>query len=370
MIEILLLIYLSRRVSRKAAALGKSAKVYGFSTWAVWLICEFLGAWMGANIFPGQLPIIYILALVFAGGGYLLFNATLSPNGGFIVSFLAVPLALYTVFLLIPNFSILIFAFTRWSGISSNITFNGINNFIKLMDDEKFWNALAHNGIAMLVLPVVVISISLFFAFLFTQGIRYAKIFRTTFFFPQVLSVVIVGVLWGFVYHPTIGVLNSVLTTLGLDQFESFPWLGDRGTVFGSVLAVVIWQSVGFYMVLFVAAMQAIPQDYFEAARVDGASGWNVFWDITIPLLWDSIRTSIVYLAIGAMDLFAIVTVMTNGTGGPSRAADVASVYLYSKAFSEGQFGYATAMGLVLLVLVMGFSIISLRITARESIEY
>ena len=291
-------------------------------------------------------------------------------KNSFIVVFLAIPVALYTIFLLIPNFSILIFAFTRWSGFSSNITFNGVNNFIKLFNDDKFWNALAHNGIAMLVLPVVVISISLFFAFLFTQGIRFAKVFRTTFFFPQVLSVVIVGVMWGFVFHPTVGILNSVLTGLGLSAFQSFPWLGDRTTVFGSVLAVVIWMSVGFYMVLFVAGMQAIPQDYFEAARVDGANPWNMFWNITVPLIWDTIRTAIVYLAIGAMDMFAIVTVMTNGTGGPSRAADVASVYLYSKAFSEGQFGYAIAMGLVLLILVLGFSILSLRITARESVEY
>ena len=142
----------------------------------------------------------------------------------------------------------------------------------------------------------------------------------------------------------------------GLSRFQSFPWLGDRGTVFGAVLAVVVWQSVGFYMVLFVAAMQAIPPDYFEAARVDGANPWHMFWGLTVPLIWDTIRTAIVFLAIGAMDLFAIVTVMTNGTGGPSRAADVVPVYLYSKAFSEGQFGYATAMGLVLLIMVLAVS--------------
>jgi N-acetylglucosamine transport system permease protein len=291
-------------------------------------------------------------------------------KNSFIVVFLALPLAIYTIFVLFPYFSAFIFGFTRWSGLSANITFNGFNNFIKLFNDEKFWSALSHNGIALVVLPVIVISIALFFAFLFTQGIRFAAVFRTTFFFPQVLSVVIVGVLWGFVYHPTIGILNSVLTGVGLSDFASFPWLGDRGTVFGSVLAVVIWQSVGFYMVLFVAGMQAIPTDYFEAARVDGANPWNIFWNLTIPLLWDTIRTAIVFLAIGAMDLFAIVTVMTNGTGGPSRAADVVPVYLYSKAFSEGQFGYATAMGLVLLVLVMVLAVISLRLTARETVEY
>jgi N-acetylglucosamine transport system permease protein len=291
-------------------------------------------------------------------------------KNGLIVSFLAAPLALYSVFVLFPYFSSFIFGFTKWSGLSAEITFNGVNNFIKLFNDEKFWNALSHNGIALIVLPPVVIIISLFFAFLFTQGIKFTQIFRISFFFPQVLSVVIVAVLWGFIYHPTIGLLNSVLTTLGFSGAESFPWLGDRGTVFGSVLAVVIWQSVGFYMVLFVAGMQAIPVDYYEAARVDGAGPWNVFWSLTVPLLWDTIRTAIVFLAIGAMDMFGIVLVMTNGTGGPSRAADVVPVYLYSKAFSEGQFGYATAMGLVLLVIVLGLSVASLRLTARETLEY
>lgn len=288
----------------------------------------------------------------------------------FIFSFLVVPVALYTIFVLAPYFSAFYFAFTRWSGLSAIIKFNGVNNFIKLFADAKFWNALSHNGVALLVLPPVVISIALFFAFLFTQGLKFGRFFRVTYFFPQVLSVVIVAVLWGFIYHPTIGILNSVIGLFHIQSMESFAWLGDRGTVFGAVLAVVVWSSVGFYMVLMIAGMQTIPTDYYEAATVDGASRWGMFWNITVPLLWDTIRTAIVFIAIGAMDLFAIVTVMTNGTGGPSRAADVVPVYLYSKAFSEGQFGYATAMGLVLLFLVMALSILSLRFTARESFEY
>lgn len=287
-----------------------------------------------------------------------------------IVSFLALPIALYTLFVLLPYFSAMIFAFTRWRGLSANITFNGVNNFIKLYGDEKFWNALGHNGIALVVLPPVIIGIALFFAFLFTQGITWARFFRVSFFFPQVLSIVVVAVLWSFIYHPTIGLLNAFLTSIGFSQFQNFPWLGDRGTIFGAVLAMVIWQSVGFYMVLFVAGMQSIPSDYYEAAEIDGASSWVKFWSVTVPLLWDTIRTAIVFLAIGAMDLFAQVQVMTNGSGGPSRAADVVPTYLYSTAFSEGQFGYATAMGLVLLILVFILSVISLRFTAREAFEY
>ncbi len=288
----------------------------------------------------------------------------------FIISFLALPVGLYALFVLYPYFSAFYFAFTRWSGLSANIQFNGVNNFIKLFGDEKFWNALSHNGVALVVLPPIILTIALFFAFLFTQGIKGDRFFRITYFFPQVLSVVIVAVLWGFIYHPTIGILNSVIDLFNIPAMQSFPWLGDRRTVFPAVLAVVVWSSVGFYMVLMIAGMQTIPKDYYEAATVDGASRWGMFWNITVPLIWDTIRTALVFIAIGAMDLFSIVTVMTNGTGGPSRAADVVPVYLYSKAFSEGQFGYATAMGLVLLFLVLALSILSLRFTARESFEF
>jgi N-acetylglucosamine transport system permease protein len=291
-------------------------------------------------------------------------------KNGLIVSFLALPLLLYTTFVLVPYLSALVFAFTRWSGLSANIRFNGVNNFIKLYGDEKFWNALRHNGIALVVLPPVIIGLGLFFAFLFTQGITWARFFRIAFFFPQVMSVVVIAVLWSFIYHPTIGLLNGFLTGIGLTQFANFPWLGDRGTVFGAVLAMVVWQSVGFYMVLFVAGMQGIPPEYYEAAEIDGATSWVKFWSVTVPLLWDTIRTAIVFLAIGAMDLFAQVQVMTNGSGGPSRAADVVPTYLYQTAFSDGQFGYATAMGLVLLLLVFVLSVLSLRFTARETLEY
>lgn len=291
-------------------------------------------------------------------------------KNAFIISFLAVPLTLYIVFLLFPYFSSFYFGFTKWSGMTSTIKFNGINNFIKIYNDPYFWNALSHNLIALVVLPVFIITIALFFAFLFTQGLKFARFFRISFFFPQVLSVVLIGVLWGFIYHPTIGLLNGFLTSIGISAAASFPWMGDRSTIFGAILAVVIWSSVGFYMVMFIAAMQQVPPDYYEAARVDGANPWVMFWGLTVPLIWDTIRTSIVFLMIGAMDMFAIVTVMTNGTGGPSRAADVMASYIYSKAFSDGQFGYATAMGLVLLLVILGLSILSLRLTARESFEF
>lgn len=289
---------------------------------------------------------------------------------GLIVSFLAVPLLLYGVFVLVPYIAAMVFAFTKWRGLSANISFNGINNFIKLSNDSNFLNALSHNGVALIVLPVCIVGLALFFAFLFTQGIRFARFFRITFFFPQVMSTVVVAVLWSFIFHPTIGLINGTATALGISGLKGFPWLGNASTVFPAVLAVTIWQAVGFYMVMFVAGMQNIPTSYYEAAKIDGATPWVLFWQITVPLLWDTLRTAIIFLAAGAMDLFALVNVMTNGSGGPSRGADVLSTYMYQTAFTRSEFGYASAMGLVLLLIVLGISLVSMRLTARDSLEF
>jgi N-acetylglucosamine transport system permease protein len=288
-----------------------------------------------------------------------------------IFSFLVIPLVLYSVFVLAPYLSAMLVSFTKWRGMSMNITFYGVTNFVNLFNDDKFWNALSHNLQALVVLPPITIFLSLLFAFLFTQGIRFSRFFRITYFFPQVMSTVIIGVLWGFIYHPTIGILNGVITALGITDLVNFPWLGDVRTVFPAILSVVIWQAVGFYMVLFVSGMSGIPNDYYEAARIDGANSWHLFWNITLPLLWETIRTAIVFIAIGGMDLFAIVTVMTNGLGGgPSRAADVVPTYLSQTAFMDSRWGYATAMGVVLMLLILGLSILSLRFTRRDTVEY
>jgi N-acetylglucosamine transport system permease protein len=288
----------------------------------------------------------------------------------FIFSFLFVPVVIYLIFVAVPYVTSMAVAFTKWRGLSMNITFNGGNNFIKLFNDPNFWNALMHNGIALVVLPPVIISIALFFAFLFTQGIRGGSFFRVAFFFPQVMSAIIVGVLWSFIYHPTIGMLNGVMGILGVQSLVNFPWLGDTSTVYGCILVVTIWQAVGFYMVLFITGMDSIPPHFYEAAKLDGANSFVMFTQITIPMLWEAIRTAIIFLALGAMDMYAIVMIMTNGGGGPSRAADVVPRYMVEAAFTNGEWGFATAMAVVLMLIILVLSILSLRFTQRESLEF
>ena len=288
----------------------------------------------------------------------------------FIFTFLFIPVVVYLVFVALPYVTSMAVSFTKWRGLSMNITFNGINNYIKLFSDENFWGALSHNGIALVSLPPIIIIIALFFAFLFTQGIRGGGFFRIAFFFPQVMSAIIVGVLWSFVYHPTIGMLNGFMGILGIKSLQNFPWLGDPSSVFACILAVTVWQAVGFYMVLFITGMESIPPHFYEAARLDGASSFVMFTQITIPMLWEAIRTAIVFLALGAMDMYAIVMIMTNGSGGASRAADVVPRYMVEAAFQNGEWGYATAMAVVLMLIILVLSILSLRFTRRETVEF
>lgn len=283
-----------------------------------------------------------------------------------IVPFLAPSVLLYVVFVLYPYLQAMYISFTRWRGLSRNITFVGLENFQRMVQDDLFWNALSHNAIYLAVLPVVTIAIGLFFAFLLTQGATGSKFYRVSFFFPQVMSVVAIGVLWSFVYHPTMGVLTSLFKLLGVA--EPPVWLGNPDYALWAVAVVIIWQAVGFYMVLFIAGMESIPVTYYEAATIDGASKWHIFWNITLPLLWDTVRTALVFLAIGAVDMFAIVQTMTRG--GPSRSTDVLATYLYERAFAQSEFGYATAIAVSMFLVVLTLSTVLMRVTQRESLEY
>ncbi|MEA3406811.1 MAG: sugar ABC transporter permease [Chloroflexota bacterium] len=283
-----------------------------------------------------------------------------------IIPFLLPSLVLYALFVLYPYAQAMYISLTDWSGLTAEKEFVGLRNFARLIQDEYFWNALKHNAIYLVTLPLVVITLAFFFAFVITQGVRLAKFYRIVFFFPQVMSVVAVGVLWSFVYHPSIGILNSLLTLIGIQNPPT--WLGDLRVALPAVGAVVVWQSVGFYMVFFIAGMESIPETFYEVARIEGASGWQTFWRVTFPLMWENTRVALVYLAMGALSMFTITQTMTEG--GPSRATDVLAIYLYENAFTHSRFGYATAIAVALFILVLALSMAVMRVTAREAVEY
>jgi N-acetylglucosamine transport system permease protein len=303
----------------------------------------------------------------------------------FIVGFLVVPVVLYLVLVIWPYIQTFGYSLTNWSGESQNMQFVGFKNYTALLSDPIFRTALEHNALLLVFLPVITILLSLFFAFMLNvggrgttggvQGVRGAAFYKIVFFFPQVLSVAILAVLFEAVYRSDGGgLLNGVLIKLGLESAQNpIEWLNDPGTVLWCLLAIMVWQGVGFYLVLFSAAMQSIPKDVFEAALLDGAGRGQTFFRVTLPLLWDSVQTAWVYLAIAAMDFFALVSTLTPGTaygGGPDYHSEVLSTYMMRNFLYFGKSGYACAMGVVILVLTLIVSVLALRATRRERIEF
>ncbi|MGH2561363.1 MAG: carbohydrate ABC transporter permease [Thermomicrobiales bacterium] len=291
-----------------------------------------------------------------------------------IVPFLLPAIVLYGVFVVWPYAQAMYVSLTSWRGLSSNKPFVGLENYQDLWADERFREALTRNGQLLIVLPLVTIVIALTFAALFTQSgqsVRGAGFYRIVFFFPQVIPGVVIGILWSYVYQPNSGLLNGVLRAFGAEGVGRTSWLTDTNTVLWAVVAVAIWSGVGFYMVIFLAAMQSIPTSFYEAAILDGATRWRSFRDITFPLIWESVRTAMIYLAIAALDFFILITVLAGGTTTTgARRAELAALYLYNQAFDRSRWGYASAIGVVLLIMTLILAVVIMRLTRRETYEF
>jgi N-acetylglucosamine transport system permease protein len=296
----------------------------------------------------------------------------------FIIGFLLPGLALYAVFVISPFVQAFHYSLTNWTGISPDFEYVGLQNFERLLHDSLFLTALKNNVLLLVLVPVVTIVLALVFAFLLNvggssgsagiRGIRGNGFYKLAFFMPQVLSVPVIAVIWAVIMDPRpTGLVNSVLRGVGLDRLG---WLSDPDLALWCVIWVLVWGSVGFYLVLFNAAMSSIPRDIFEAAALDGATRYVTFARVTVPLLWDTIQTSWVYLAILALDAYALVAVMTVGPGGPDNATQVMALQIAQNGFSFGRAGYASAMGVVLFFLTMLIAAAMLRATRRERIEY
>jgi len=289
----------------------------------------------------------------------------------FVIGLLLIPLGLYAVFVVSPYVQAFPIAFTDWEGLSATYTYIGFDNFVALFHDAIFWTALRHNLFLLISLPTIIITLSLFFSAVLNHrgGIRGAKFYKIVYFFPAVLSIAVVGVLWQFIFEPRSGLLNGFLRGVGLDAFAQ-SWLGDGDTALGSIMAVVVWAGVGFYVVLFTAAMAAIPKELYEAALLDGANSIQAFFRITLPLIWNTVQVAIAFLVIGALDQFALIKVLSVGSGGPNNATQVISLYMYTNAFTYGRFGYASAIGVTLFALNMILTVLTFRLTRRERVVY
>ncbi len=272
--------------------------------------------------------------------------------------YLALPLLVYGTFSLWPTFQLLLLSLNDWDGLGAK-EFIGTQNFVELLGDDVFWEALAHNLVWMVGAALIPVSLGLGLASFLARSSAFGRTaLRTVYFLPQVLATVAVAVIWGWIYDPTFGAVNSVLTTLGLSGL-AMPWLGDQTTALPALFITWTWVQYGFSMVVLLAGLNAIDEVYYDAAKVDGAGRWQQFRHVTIPFLSGPLATVVLVTAIGAFQLFDLVFVMTRG--GPGTSTQVLDLYMLENAIRYNRVGYGAAVAVALSVMVWLFSILYLR---------
>ncbi|MFC7790163.1 carbohydrate ABC transporter permease [Microbacterium sp. MAHUQ-60] len=280
----------------------------------------------------------------------------------FLLVFLGLPLVIFLVFVISPFLQALYYGLTNWTGFSATMDFVGIDNYVRLFNDPIFMRAMMNNIVLAIIVPLITIVIALVFASMITvggashgqvRGLRASSFYRVVSFFPYVIPAIVIAILWNMIYAPT-GLLNGLLELFGIDN-GGFAWLGDERTAMGATIFVIVWSMVGFYMILFIAAIKGIPSETLEAARIDGAGRFRTVTSILLPQMRDNVQTAYIYLGILALDAF-VYMVGLNSTGGPGNSTLVMSQYLFRTAFEKGQFGLATAMGVILAVITLIFA--------------
>lgn len=276
--------------------------------------------------------------------------------------FVAPALALYVVFMIYPFIQSIYYAFTDWDGAQSTKNFVGFDNFKTLWGDDVLWNSLWHTLIWVVIGTIGPIIVGLLLAMLLWRRPKGFTVFRTVYFMPQVLSSVVIAIVWGWIYNPLFGILNQGLDRVGLESW-SRGWLGDPDFALYAVLVAAMWAETGFVFVVFLAGLQNVSKDLLEAATLDGANAWRRFRDVTVPQLANVVTVVTALLLIGGFSVFDIVFAMTGG--GPNRATEVIATYTYSEAFTQNRIGYASTLSLVITTISLVASMIYIRLRER-----
>ena len=284
------------------------------------------------------------------------------------VAFFVGPAAVfYTLFVIVPSLKSFLWSTMRWDGLTE-MAFVGLLHFRRLLfESDEFWVALSNNLFIMFVIPACVLPLSLFLAVCISREVVGARLFRIAFFFPNILGGVAATLLWMHLYNPQGGPVNTVLTALGFDGFTGFAWLA-QDNLYWALIPMSIWAAAGFNMILFLAAMESIPGSMYEAADLDGASAWRQFWSITIPLIWEVLSISIVFMIIGGMKAFEVIWLLTNQR--PTTDNHVIGTRMVQAMFTEFKVGEATAIAVVLFLIVFFGTTATLRAMKREAVEF
>ena len=290
-------------------------------------------------------------------------------RNGFIFVCLAPTLILISLFLMFPTIQVFRMSLYSWGGFSQNKQFVGFDNFKVLWNDLNFIESFQNSILLIVLVALITLVLALFFAAVLTnEHIIGSNFFRVIFYIPNILSIVVIAGIFSAVYDPQSGLLNSILGAVKLERFTQM-WLGNMDIVIYSVAGALVWQAVGYYMVMYMSSMASIPKSYYEAASLEGAGKMKQFFDITIPLIWNNLRTTLTFYIISTINLsFLLVKAMTGG--GPDGSTEVFLSYMYSQAYGNSTYGYGMAIGVVDFLFSFALAGIISAITKRDVLEY
>ncbi|MDR1900428.1 MAG: sugar ABC transporter permease [Treponema sp.] len=285
----------------------------------------------------------------------------MTNNKPAIMVFVLPTLLFFTLFVFVPVLMTVYYSLLEWDSINPSV-FIGIGNFIELFGSREFATSIRNSFVLVAMSIFIQLPLAMFLSLSLNRGIGREGIYRSLFFIPVILPSVVIGNLWLRIYNPNYGILNSFLRTIGLESLAS-PWLGDIRTAIYCVFIPLVWQYIGYYMLLFYSALKSISTDVIEAAKLDGASFLQLDWHINIPMIIPMIRVCLVFAAVGSLKTFDLIYIMTNGA--PAGATEILATYMYKGIFSRNRYGYGSAIALWLIILCFLFTYIIDRLVRK-----
>jgi raffinose/stachyose/melibiose transport system permease protein len=282
-----------------------------------------------------------------------------------ILLFLLPSVFLYTVLVVLPVIQAAYYSLFRWDGLEPLVNFVGLHNYVLAFSSPVFLETFAHNLLIVALSLCIELPFALLVSLVIGKKLPGGMIFRAIFFMPFIISEVIAGVIWQYIYQPEGGLLNAILQAL-IPHFQGALWLADPRLTLASIFVVIVWKYFGLYIVLYTAAIQNVPDEIIDAARIDGASGLQVTRYITIPLLGTTIRLSVFLAALGSLQIFDLVYVMTHG--GPIHASEVFATYLITYGLNAFAMGYGSAIGVVMFLTCFVFALMYQRFVMQRDV--
>lgn len=287
----------------------------------------------------------------------------------FIIGSLAPAVILFILFIVLPTIEVFRMSLYRWGGFSAEQTFVGLDNFKILWNDPNFYRAFQNSILLIVLVTIVTLVLAIFFAnILVRENLKGKGFFRVIFYIPNILSIVVIAGIFSAIYRPGQGLLNNTLSLFNLEGLQQ-QWLGDQNIIIYSLVIALIWQAIGYYMVMYMSSIASIPESLYESAALNGANKWVQFKDITLPLIWNNLRTTLTFFIISTINLsFLLVQAMTGG--GPDGSSQVFLFYMYNQAYTNSTYGYGMAIGVMVFLFSFAMSAILMKVTKREVLEF